>query len=158
VDTATLLLVHHAEAVDPGVDSRRPLSTAGLEAARNLAAAVAARGFTPEVIWHSGKLRARQTAEVLWLAGSQHAAVSATRGLQPGDAPGWMVDQLAGETRALALVGHMPHLPVLLARLTGAPRDAAPSFPLHGCVALAPDGDGRWREVWRHSVATGERR
>jgi len=152
----TLLLVHHAEALDPGADSRRPLSTAGLATARALAAAVAARGFVPEVIWHSGKLRARQTAEALWEACGPRAALSAARGLRPGDPTGWMTDQLAGETRAIAVVGHMPHLPALLARLTGAQRDAAPTFPLHGCVGLAPDGD-RWREVWRFSVASGAR-
>jgi len=151
-----LLLVHHAEAVDPGVDSRRPLSTAGLATARRVAAAAAARGFVPDLIRHSGKLRARETAEALWEACGQRAGISAARGLQPGDPTGWMADQLAGETRAIALVGHMPHLPALLARLTGAPRDVLPSFPLHGCVGLAADGDG-WREVWRFGATDDAR-
>ena len=85
----TLLLVHHAAALDPRADARRPLSAEGLAAASRLATAVAARGFVPEAIWHSGKLRARQTAEAVWLAGDHRAAMTAARGLQPDDPPGW---------------------------------------------------------------------
>lgn len=148
----TLLLVHHAAALDPRADARRPLSAEGLASANRLATAVAARGFVPEAIWHSGKLRARQTAEAVWLAGDHRAAMTAARGLQPGDPPGWMRDRLAGETRRIALVGHMPHLSALRAALLGQPRDAAPDFPIHGCVGLEADG-ARWREVWRFSGA-----
>jgi phosphohistidine phosphatase SixA len=70
------------------------------------------------------------------------------RGLQPDDPPAWMRDQLAGETRSVMLVGHMPHLPDLLYMLTAAADPATCSFPLHGCVALEADGD-RWKEMWR---------
>jgi phosphohistidine phosphatase len=143
----TLLLVHHAQAMGPHLDSRRPLSSDGQATAERLAAAVAARGFVPELIWHSGKLRARQTAEALWLAGDHRAAIAAVRGLQPGDPPSWLRDQIGGETRSVALVGHMPHLPALFAALQRSSHALA-GFPLHGCVGLEADGDA-WREVWR---------
>jgi phosphohistidine phosphatase len=142
----TLLLVHHAEALDPRLDSRRPLSPHGQTQAAGVAAAVAAAGVVPGVIWHSGKLRAKQTAEVLWLAGDPAARIEAVRGLQPGDPPDWMRDRVTGETRTVALVGHMPHLARLLALLCEA--DAPAAFPLHGAVALAP-ADERWHEVRR---------
>jgi phosphohistidine phosphatase SixA len=45
------------------------------------------------------------------------------------------------------VVGHMPHLPRLLALLLAAP-DSTPEFPPHGVVALEADAD-RWKEVWR---------
>ncbi len=143
--------MHHAEAVDPREDARRPLSAAGATTAERVASAATAQGFLPEVIWHSGKLRAKQTAEALWLAGDHRAAIAAVRGLQPDDPPEWMADRLAGETRTIAVVGHMPHLPALLARLTARSVAAPVDFPLHGCVGLAPDGV-RWREVWRASA------
>ena len=78
-----LYLVHHGEAVGPEVDPRRPLSAAGREAVVKLAAAAAARGARPEIVWHSGKLRARQTAEEFWRACNALATFSATRDLQP---------------------------------------------------------------------------
>jgi phosphohistidine phosphatase len=145
-----VLLVHHAAALDPRVDSRRPLSSRGVAIAERLAAAVASRGFVPEAIWHSGKLRSRQSAEALWLAGDHRAVMTAVRGLQPGDPPTWVRDQLAGDARRIALVGHMPHLPALLALLRDRTRHPVADFPLHGCVGLEADGDS-WREVWRFS-------
>ena len=139
-----LLLVHHADAVSPAVDSMRPLSRSGHDQASRVAAAVATLDFVPELIWHSSKLRARQTAEALFLGCNQSATVGPVRGLLPGDPPSWLRDQLAHESRAIALVGHFPHLPALLSALIG---DERP-FPLHGCVLLEPDGD-LWHEVWR---------
>jgi phosphohistidine phosphatase SixA len=71
------------------------------------------------------------------------------RGLLPDDPPAWLRDQLAGETRTIALVGHMPHMPRLLRLLvTGDPDAVTVQFPQHGCVALERDSD-RWREIWR---------
>lgn len=143
-----ILLVHHADALSPAVDPMRPLSSVGLAGAARVAEGAAARGARPDVIWHSGKLRARQTAEAVWRACNPFAALTAERGLQPDDPPAWMHDRLTGESRTIALVGHMPHLPRLLALLTTGSTDVAPSFPQHGCVALEPVGE-RWREVWR---------
>ena len=82
-----VFLVHHADAVSPDVDAQRPLSERGRMQAERLAAESARRGVKPEVVWHSGKLRARQTAEALWRACNPLAEFSATRGLQPNDAP-----------------------------------------------------------------------
>jgi phosphohistidine phosphatase len=100
------------------------------------------------VVWHSGKLRARETAELFWRACNAAAPFSAARGLQPDDPPSWMCDQLAGDTRSIMLVGHMPHLPRLLRALVGEAPHAEQPFPLHGCVALEADGE-RWKELWR---------
>lgn len=126
----------------------RPLSGPGRAAVSRVAADAAARGARPELVWHSGKLRARQTADLFWRACNPLAAFSAVRGLQPDDPPSWMRDQLAGQTRSVMLVGHMPHLARLLHLLRGDPRETPPDFPLHGCVALERDGEG-WKEIWR---------
>jgi phosphohistidine phosphatase len=103
----------------------------------------------PHAIWHSGKLRARQTAELFWKACNPLASLSAERGLQPDDSPRLMRDQLTGETRSILIAGHMPSLSRLLASLLGEP-DGSVSvvFPQHGCVALESDGD-LWKEAWR---------
>ena len=152
-----IYLVHHGHAVGPGEDSMRPLSESGRIAVARLAGEARDRGVTPDVVWHSGKLRARQTAEAYWRACNPLASFAAARGLQPDDPPSWIRDQLAGDPstrlgagpRSIMVVGHMPHLPALLHLLNGAAAGPpAFDFPLHGCVALEPDGD-RWKEVWR---------
>lgn len=144
-----ILLVHHGEAFDPAIEPTRPLTARGLEQVSRLAQAAAVRGVKPDVIWHSGKLRARQTAEAYWRHGNPLAAFSAVRGLLPGDPPEWMRDRLTGESRTVVVVGHMPHLPRLL-RLLLRGHDDAPGveFPPHGCVALR-EIDAGWFEDWR---------
>ena len=147
----TLLLVHHADAVGPDVDTRRPLSPVGQAQAARAAAAAAARGAHPAVIWHSGKLRARQTAEAFWRACNPFAEFSAMRDLQPDDSPNWMRDRLRGDARDILIAGHFPFMPRLLGTLLVGD-DQVADFPQHGVVALVSDDEGEtWREVWRFS-------
>lgn len=145
-----IYLVHHGDAVGPEVDAMRPLSDRGRGAVLLLADEAGRRGVRPDAIWHSGKLRARQTAEAFWkVCNNPFATLSAERGLLPDDPPAWMRDRLLGEARALMVVGHMPHLPRLLRMMLGGREDTpAVEFPLHGLVALESDGDV-WRETWR---------
>ena len=142
-----LLLVHHGDAVGPAVDPMRPLSERGVAASAALAAKAASRGVKPDVIWHSGKIRALQTAQHFRRACNPQAALAAVHGLQPDDPPRWIRDELLGDARSILIVGHMPHLSGLLALLCPL-EGAARAFPLHGCVALEPSGDV-WKEIWR---------
>jgi phosphohistidine phosphatase len=143
-----IFLVHHAQAVRSEVDAQRPLSETGRAHAERLARDAAARGVKPDAIWHSGKLRARQTAEPFWKLCNPFAEFSAVRGLQPDDPPEMIRDQLLGESRHVMLVGHMPNIDrvheLLLRRHAG----ARESFPLHGVVALDREG-AEWKEIWR---------
>jgi len=145
-----LVLVHHGEAVEPHIDVRRPLSPRGEEAVVRLAAAAAARGASPSVVWHSGKLRARQTAEAFWRACNALATLSATKGLQPDDPPAWLRDRLRGETSDILIAGHYPHLPRLASLLLTNRDDSSFAFPVHGAMALRSDDQGEsWVEEWR---------
>lgn len=144
-----IFLVHHADAVGPDVDAQRPLSATGWAHAQRLAAEAATRGVKPAAVWHSGKLRARQTADVFWRACNPRAEFAVVRGLRPGDPPSEIKARLAGERRDVMLVGHMPGLPRLLHDLLDLDEDTpAPSFPQHGLVALEAVDDG-WVERWR---------
>jgi phosphohistidine phosphatase len=127
-----------------------------------LAQNAAERGVKPAVIWHSGKLRAKQTAEAFWRRCNPLSTCAAARGLQPTDPASWIVDTLAAELRApsgpgqtsqtsadIMLVGHFPHMPRLLALLlTRNPAAAPTDFPMHGIVALE-ELNGKWIESWR---------
>lgn len=143
-----VFLVHHGDAVGPHVDPQRPLSSRGVESCARLAAAVGARGARPAAVWHSGKLRARQTAEHFWRACNPLAEFSALRGLQPDDPPEWVRDVLSAETRDVLLAGHWPNLPRLF-QLLDADGARAAQFPQHGVVALQRGADGTFREAWR---------
>ena len=162
-----LYLVHHGDAVGPEIDPARPLSTRGRVEVDILAEKAAERGVKPAVIWHSGKLRARQTAEGFWRRCNPLSTLTAARGLQPSDPTALIIEALAFRSHCIAampegsalseqsdstdimLVGHFPHMPRLLARLLTGDADAPPAdFPLNGMVALE-EVDGRWVEKWR---------
>jgi phosphohistidine phosphatase len=142
-----LYLVHHGDAVGPDADPRRPLSARGHQAVSRLARAAASRGARPDAVWHSGKLRTKQTAEAFWMACNASAEFSATRDIQPDDPAEWMRDRLRDEARDILIAGHFPHLPRLHALLLGA--EARGDFPVHGMVALGFSDEGRWQELWR---------
>src|SRR5205823_4677246 len=132
----------------PDVDPQRPLSREGRAHVERIAAGAAARGAKPAVVWHSGKLRAKQTAEAFWRACNPLAEFSATRDLQPDDPPEWIAQRLVGETREVLIAGHFPHLPRVLMLLTLSRDERA--FPPHGLVALQSDDEGKnWKEMWR---------
>lgn len=145
-----LFLVHHGEAESPDVDPQRPLTTRGREDIARLADVAAARGTAPAVIWHSGKLRARQTAERYLTRCQPFAQFSAVRGLQPDDPPRIARDLVTGETRDVMLVGHMPHLGRLLRLLLTGDEQAPVPYPSHAIIALeSSDGGETWEERWR---------
>jgi phosphohistidine phosphatase len=150
-----VVLVHHGEAVGPDVDPQRPLTTRGVARVETLAAAVAARAIKPAAIWHSGKLRARQTAEAFWRQCNPLAEFRAVRGLQPADSVDWIRNVLLGEQRDVLVVGHMPQMPALLQALVAGAPDEPPPFPPHGVVVLEMAPDGTAVERWRLPAPPG---
>jgi len=141
-----VVLVHHADALRAHIDAQRPLSAHGREQAQRLAELVKAKGFAPAAIWHSGKLRGRQTAEAFLRVCNPFAEFKMVRGLRSEDPAEWMRDELFGESRDILLVGHMPHI-ADLARLMS---PASGAFPLNGLIALERAADDTsWKEAWR---------
>ena len=157
-----LYLAHHGDAVSPGEDPQRPLSSLGRAQVERLSGQAAQRGVRPRAIWHSGKLRARQTAEAYWRACNPLAEFSAARWMQPGDPPR-IADLFLGEARDILLAGHMPHLDRLRRHLLGDnSTPSPPPFPLNGLVVLErlepadpidPVEPG-WQERWRLDAVT----
>ena len=136
-------------AVGPEEDARRPLSNVGMAGVARVAAKAAGLGAKPDVVWHSGKLRAKQTAQEFWRACNALAEFAVSKDLQPEDPPQWIRDRLRGESRDIAIAGHFPFLPRLLALLTIGGQAGA-DFPLNGIVALVTDDEGdSYRELWR---------
>ena len=147
-----LVLVHHGDALPEHVDPQRPLTMRGREMVERVAREAAARGVRPDVVWHSGKLRARDTAEIYWRTCNALAEFRAIGGLRPADGPWQLRDHLLGESRTVMAVGHMPNLPRVLGFLTTGDDNARLEFPLNGLVLLEREGDARlWTERGRLS-------
>jgi phosphohistidine phosphatase len=130
-----VVLVRHGDAKDKTEDPARPLSDVGRNHAETAARWLAGLGLDLDEIRHSGKLRARQTAEVcaahLGLAENQVRQVS---GLAPNDDVEQLALELEADRRSLLLAGHLPFLARLAGRLLVA---EAGRLPIHFSDAAA---------------------
>lgn len=144
-----LYLVQHGEAASETADPARPLTARGRdEVAR---AARAARSAAPGVakIYHSGKLRAEQTAEILAAEVQPKSGVSRMEGLAPNDDPVIAKQAVLDLSEPAMLVGHLPHLSRLAALLlTGDPARDVIAFRMGGIVCLVRGEGGVWRVRW----------
>lgn len=110
-------LVRHGEAVSDTGNSQRPLTRLGREDVERLARCALARNVRPAAIFHSGILRAQQTAEILAQYLSPRAGIHPVTGWLPQDDPMVAKGELEAAERSLLFVGHLPHLHRLLALL-----------------------------------------
>jgi phosphohistidine phosphatase len=136
-----LYLVQHGEAKSEAEDPDRPLTERGASQVRQVADAAAAGGLvTVDRIVHSGKTRARQTAET-W-GEMLGVKVEEADGLAPNDDPSIWVGRLTDHD--VMLVGHLPHLAKLAGLLlTGDADRPVVIFRNAGLVGLQQE-DGGW--------------
>jgi phosphohistidine phosphatase len=140
-----LYLVQHGEAHSEEEDPVRPLTARGRLEVERIARAAARAGLAPRRIAHSGKLRARETAEILAGALTPAEGVREMPALGPKDDPAAIRSVLEEATDSLMLVGHLPHLcRVASLLLVGDPEREIVAFRMGGVVCL-----GREREAWR---------
>jgi phosphohistidine phosphatase len=106
-----IYLVQHAKSKSREEDPERPLTDEGLQDIGKMASfAQNNTGITVRKIFHSGKLRARQTAQVL--AGSMRPVdgVEKADDLDPMADPGIWAERISKSDGGIMLVGHLPHL------------------------------------------------
>lgn len=135
-------LVRHGEAQSENVDPERHLTARGVEEVTQIATGAADQlQVHPQRIVHSGKARARQTAEI-W-AGLIGVDPEHADGLSPNDDPTTWAKRLESSEGDLMLVGHLPHLERLAAMLVEGDAEAAVAgFPAGGMVVLERSDSG----------------
>lgn len=144
-----LYLVQHGEAKSEREDPERSLTEQGLVDVRRVARAAARMGLGISAVYHSGKLRAQQTAEILARELGLEGAPATLDGLGPKDDPGVAYQAIAGFTRPVVLVGHLPHLNRLTSLLVvGDGSRRIVTFQMGGMVCLTGHTDGSWRVRW----------
>jgi phosphohistidine phosphatase len=141
-------LVQHAEAMSKEQDPDRPLSDLGRRNADRVAKVAAALGVEVAEIRHSGKARARQTAEIMAEALSPEQGLKAVSGLAPLDDVAPVARELDEAAEPLMLVGHLPFMERLAGRLlAGDARRPVIGFTNAGIVCLERGDDG-WQATW----------
>ena len=144
-----LYLVQHGKCMSKDVDPDRPLSDEGRAEVEQVAAQAANYGAAIEVIQHSGKTRAAQTAEIFADHLDPSAGVEALPGLGPIDDVTAWAQSLASDAN-LMLVGHLPFMERLAAVLLSN-QSERPIVRFHngGIVCLDQEvNSGNWLLHW----------
>lgn len=118
--THRIYFAQHGLAVDKAEDPERPLSDNGVRQTKKMAEAIHLSAVQISEIFHSGKLRASQTAEI-FAAALNVSTVSAIDGLSPNDDVTLLTQNL--DINNALYVGHLPHLEKLVAYLVAGDED-----------------------------------
>jgi len=145
-----LYLIQHGSAKSKEEDPDRPLTEAGEDDAARIALHLSLHtDVRPHRIFHSGKLRAKQTAELFAEALNPEGGVEAAVSLSPNDDPVIWANRLKDELDDLMLVGHLPHLSRLVSLLiTDNPDKFVVNFTNAGVVCLYRVEKAYWCVNW----------
>lgn len=144
-----LYLVQHGQAVNESVNPERPLSSEGKTDVKHIASTLARAGAAPGKILHSGKTRARQTAEIFLGALTSKAIPTEISGIAPLDS----VVDFAGRVSEMAedtmICGHQPFVGRLVSTLLAGDEDMPLVEYSPGSVAcLERSTEGIWILCW----------
>lgn len=143
-----IYLVQHGESKSETEDPERPLTEKGKEAVDTVAGYVASLGVEVAQVIHSGRLRAKQTAELFAQYLSPSWGVKEEKGLGPLDDPQEAKRLIEQAERPLMIVGHLPHLGRLASLLILSTADQEViKFTMGGVVCLSHKDDS-WLVEW----------
>ncbi len=144
-----LYLVQHAEAKKEEEDPSRGLSDKGTQDIKKVASCVGKLNLKVTNIYHSGKTRALQTAQILHESVNTSAEISQTDGLSPMDGPGVWAERLVAVKGDIIIVGHLPHLSKLASLLlAGDEGKDIVNVQMAAIVCLKRSDDGHWAVDW----------
>ncbi len=141
-----LYLVQHAEAKEKEEDPSRPLSEKGLKDVEKMANFLKGKIKVAKIL-HSGKLRAKQTAERLNESIQSSEGIKEVDDLAPLDDPRIWEKKLRDEEKDVMIVGHLPYLGKLAGLLLVNDQNRTIiNFKMGGIVCLEKNAD--WSLQW----------
>ncbi len=144
-----LYLVQHGVSLSREDDPERGLSEEGAAEVKQIAAQASGNGVKVDAIRHSGKKRAKQTAEILAKALEPSDGVREMDGLKPMDDVTAIAGKLRGDENVM-LVGHLPFMARLAGYLlAGSAESQVVKFQNAGIVCLVQDPESlAWMIGW----------
>ena len=145
--------MRHGEALSGTPDGRRPLSQRGRDEVIALAQLASARGVAVAWIYHSGILRAQQTAELVAAVLAPAEGVRELGGLCPDDDPFIVKARLDIAAQPVMLVSHLPYLGRLAGLLTTGDAQRAVIEFAPATLACVARHSAEWKLRWSISAA-----
>jgi phosphohistidine phosphatase len=144
-----LYLVQHARTASKEVDPTRSLTAEGRRDIQKVAEFVKPLNLVVNSLWHSGKTRARQTAEILAKVISVENKMTSHDGLAPNDDVQVIKDSIVSDRGDMMIVGHMPFMAKLASLLmTGSESSGTVAFRQCSIVCLSCEDQDQWQIDW----------
>jgi phosphohistidine phosphatase len=141
-------LVRHGEAMSSAENPVRPLSRAGRTGVERNARLARERDVKISAIYHSGILRAEETAAILAAHLTPPLGVEQHAGLLPEDDPALAKADLEEAQDSIMLVGHLPHLNRLAALLVASDANRSVVDFSPAMMACCAKEGRRWKIAW----------
>jgi phosphohistidine phosphatase len=139
-----LYLVQHGIPVGEDVDPKRPLSDRGIEDVTKMAEFL--KDVRVNAVYHSGKDRARQTAEIL--AKTSGVSPQEEKDLKPMDDPRVWEKRLKKMNEDTMLVGHLPFMGYLASLLLTGDQDSLIVAFKQGAMVCLRRESSVWTLQW----------
>jgi phosphohistidine phosphatase SixA len=144
-----LYLIQHGDSVSKEVNPDRPLSAEGERDVKQVAGFLKRAGVPVSKILHSGKTRARQTAEILATALHTNGDIEAITGIDPNDPMEPFAASLLQLNTGTMIVGHLPFMARLVSYLiTGNDDQPIVAYQPGGVVCLEQNENKIWQIQW----------
>ena len=145
-----LYLVRHGEAKSKNEDPARGLSDSGISDVKKVASHLAGMDLKVRNIYHSVKLRAMQTAQIIADNMGIDQAITETDGLSPMDDPRIWFERIYELKEDTMLVGHLPYMSILSALLlSGDQGNGLVEFEAGTVACIERVQDGSWKLKWK---------
>jgi phosphohistidine phosphatase len=144
-----IYLVQHGKAKSKDQDPQRPLTSTGIKETMHIASVAEYYMIEVDSIEHSGKLRARQTADIIGNKLNLTDKVKEIPGIAPNDDVKAFAQNLSPESDRM-FIGHLPFMEKLVSFLTtGSDKYKVFKFQNSGIVCLDKQADDEfWHIKW----------
>lgn len=144
-----IYLVQHGDSLPKEIDPERPLSEQGKKDVKSLSEFLSLLKIEVSHVYHSGKLRAQQTAEILEANILVKEGIEPRAGLDPLDNVILLAKEINQYHQDLILVGHLPFMDKLVRYLV-TKNEHCPlvSFEPGSIVCLEKTEEKHWCIAW----------
>jgi len=145
-----LYLIQHGEAKSEAEDPERSLTARGEKEVTAVSKVAGSLRIKPLEIYHSGKLRAKQTAEIVASALKiSDSLVQSAQGLNPNDDVRAWTERISKQKGDLMLVGHLPFLEKLTSFLLCGDENARLVLFRYGAIVCLDQKENKgWAVRW----------
>ncbi len=143
-----IYLVQHGKCLTKDVDPDRGLANEGIRETKIISSVAGNYEVPVDIIVHSGKKRAQQTADIFAEALSPSQGVTKISGINPMDDV-TAFSETVDTTKNMMVVGHLPFMEKLVAWLVAGKEDLCVfKFQNSGIVCLDSNEENGWYIKW----------